>query len=288
MLKKKNVTPLPLRIIPVVFPWIERLAPALALRFFVHLFITPFRYKTPEKELEVIKTSEKFSVNLDGKKIQCYSWGSGPAVLFVHGWAGRGTQLRKFIEPLNRIGFKAVAMDGPAHGGSEGKSTNPEEFSRAISLIVQKIGNVSAIIAHSFGGIGSLSAISTGLPVKTLINIASPTIGDEIIKNYLRALNGSAKTGEAFKKRILEKTGKSFDEITSLELVKKVPADLNLLLVHDEGDKEVSMSHPKALVAQFPRAQLYQTKGLGHNRILKDEEVIKYIVTFIIHHSSKS
>lgn len=287
-MKKKHVTPLPLRVIPVVFPWLERLAPGLALRFFVHLFITPFRYPTPEKEIEVIKTAEKFSVELDGKKIQCYAWGSGPAVLLVHGWAGRGTQLRKFIEPLNRAGFKAVAMDGPAHGASEGKSTNPEEFSKAISRIAQETGGLLAIIAHSFGGIGSLYAISNGLKVNTLINIASPTIGDEIIKNYLRVLNGSPKTGEAFKKRVLAKTGKSFDEMTALELVKKVPANLNLLLVHDEGDKEVSMRHPTALLEQFSKAQLYQTKGLGHNRILKDEEVIRYVVTFILHHSSNS
>jgi len=282
------VTPLPLRVIPVVFPWIERLAPGLALRFFVHLFITPFRYQTPEKEIEVTRTAQKFSVDLDGKKIQCYAWGSGPAVLLVHGWAGRGTQLRKFIEPLNRAGYKAVAMDGPAHGASEGKSTNPEDFSKAISLIAQQTRGLSAIIAHSFGGIASLYAIASGLQVSVLVNIASPTIGDEIIKNYLRVLNGSSKTGEAFKKRILKKTGKSFDEITAVALVKKVPADLNLLLVHDEGDKEVSMRHPKALVEQFPRAQLYQTKGLGHNRILKDEEVIRYVVTFILHHSSNS
>jgi len=282
------VTPLPLRVIPVVFPWIERLAPGLALRFFVHLFITPFRYQTPEKEIEVTRTAQKFSVDLDGKKIQCYAWGSGPAVLLVHGWAGRGTQLRKFIEPLNRAGYKAVAMDGPAHGASEGKSTNPEDFSKAISLIAQQTRGLSAIIAHSFGGIASLYSIASGLQVSVLVNIASPTIGDEIIKNYLRVLNGSSKTGEAFKKRILKKTGKSFDEITAVALVKKVPADLNLLLVHDEGDKEVSMRHPKALVEQFPRAQLYQTKGLGHNRILKDEEVIRYVVTFILHHSSNS
>ena len=285
-MKKKNATPLPLRVIPRLFPWLERFAPWLVNRLFVYMFYTPFRYKRPEKELDAFNSAEKFSMLMDGKKIQCYSWGSGPVVLLVHGWAGRGTQLRKFIEPLNRAGYRAFAMDGPAHGASDGKRTTPDEFGRAIMKIEEKVGGLSAIIAHSFGGVASLNAIAAGLPLKTLINIASPTIGEEIIKTYLQVLNGSEKTGEAFKQRVLKKTGKSFHEFTALALVKRVPADLNLLLVHDEGDKEVSIRHPQALLEQFPRGKLLQTKGLGHNRILKDEDVIRQVVTFIQHHSS--
>jgi pimeloyl-ACP methyl ester carboxylesterase len=284
--KKKHVPPLPLRIIPKLFPVLERLAPGIALRFFIYLFFTPFKYKAPEKEIAAANTAEKFSVNVNGKKIQCYSWGKGPVVLLVHGFAGRGTQLRKFIEPLNRAGFRAVAVDGPGHGASEGKKTGLEEFKQAFFAIAEKTGTVSAIIAHSFGGAASLYAISLGLPVKILVNIASPTIGDEVIKNYLRVLNASQKMGEGFKEYILKRTGKTFDEFTALAFIKKVPENFNLLLVHDEDDREVSIRHPKALLDQFPKAVFYQTSGLGHNRILKDDEVIKHIVTFILQHSS--
>jgi predicted alpha/beta hydrolase family esterase len=280
-LKNKNKVPLVLRIIPVVFPWVERLTPFLANRFFITLFFTPIRYKTPEKELAAKTTAEQFSVKANNKNVQVYSWGAGPVVLMVHGWAGRGTQFRKFIEPLNKAGYRVVAMDGPAHGESEGSRTNLDEFKAAIEAVLKQVGGAQAIVAHSFGGIASLYAISSGLPVNRLVNVASPTIADEIIKTYLRAINGSPKTGEAFKQYVLKKTGNTFEKYSALEFIKHVPDTLSLMLVHDEDDREVIIDHPRALMQLYPKATLLQTKGLGHTRILKDDDVIRQIVTFL-------
>lgn len=286
-MKKKNKTPLLLRIIPAVFPWAEKFTPALANRFFVYLFFTPVKYRTPEKERKAETFSEKFVMNIAGKNIQCYRWGSSTkTVLVIHGWAGRATQFRRFVKPLIKAGYQVVGFDGPAHGQSQGKRTNLDEFENVIQEVVKKIGNVSAIVAHSFGGVTSLYAITKGLPVKTLVNIASPTISEEIINTFLRAINGTAQTGEAFKKYVLKKSGKSFDQFSALEFIKHVPANLNLLLVHDEDDSEVKLDHPRALMKQFPQAQFIQTKGLGHTRILKDNNVIQGIVTFLSRHSS--
>lgn len=286
-MKKKNKTPLPLRIIPKVFPWFEKFAPALANRFFVYLFFTPINFRTPEKELKAETFSEKFTLNVSGKKIQCYRWGNnGKTILVVHGWAGRATQFRRFVKPLLMAGYQVVGFDGPAHGKSEGKNTNLNEFELAIQTIVKHVGNVQGIIAHSFGGAAALYAIAHGLPVKTLVNIASPTIGDEVINTFLRAINGSQKTGSAFKKFILKKYGKTFDQFSSLESIKHVPSDFNLLLVHDEEDKDVILNHSKELMKGYQFAKLLQTKGLGHTRILKDDQVIRDVVTFVARHSS--
>jgi esterase/lipase len=287
-LKKKNKTPLFLRIIPVIFPWLEKLAPSLANRFFVYIFFSPVKYRVPDKERIAESHSEKFEMTIAGKKIQCYKWGNSPnTIVVVHGWAGRATQFRRFVKPCIKAGYQIIGFDGPGHGQSDGKRTNLDEFENVLQKLVEKIGNVSAIVAHSFGGAASLYALTKGLPVTILANIASPTIGDEIINTYLRAIGGSDKTGEAFKKYILEKTGKSFDQFTALEFVKHVSQDLKLVLVHDEDDKDVTIDHPRALIKRFPQAYFLQTKKLGHTRILKDDHVIQSIVTFIAHRSSK-
>jgi hypothetical protein len=86
----------------------------------------------------------------------------------------------------------------------------------------------------------------------------------------------------------LEKTGKPFSEFSALTFIKSAPPDLKLLLVHDEDDKEVALTHPKELLKIFPQGELLQTKGLGHSRILKDQNVIHSVVTFILRHSSNS
>jgi esterase/lipase len=283
MTKAKIKIPLAFRMIRWGFPKLEKISTRLSGWYFERIFFTPFRYKTPEKELEAEATAKLFSVTSAGRKVQCYQWGedSKPYVLVVHGWAGRSTQFRRFIPAFHEVGYRVIGFDGPAHGKSEGKRTSIAEFEEVIKAIAALKGNPEAIIAHSFGGGASLYAISKGLPVMKLINIASPTVADRIIQGYLKAIGGSWKTGENFKKLIQKRHGKSFEEFTALYLIKRVPKDLKLMLVHDEHDKEVDISHVYELLKIFP-ARLLATKGLGHNRILKDDSVIAECVNFVI------
>lgn len=286
--KKTPKIPLALRVIPRVFPWLERLAQPLANRLFRFLFFTPIGYRVPEKESKAETFAKTFMLSVGHLKIQCYQWGNGPkTILVVHGWAGRATQFRRFVKPLLAEGYQVVGFDGPAHGKSSGMSTNLNEFLAVIQAL-QKQFTIEAIVSHSFGGVASLYAISEGLPVKTVITIASPTIADEIVNTYLRAIGGSAKTGNAFKDYILKKYGKPFGEYSSLAFIKRVPDTLNLLLVYDEDDLEVKPEHANALWQLFPKAKLLKTSGLGHTRILRDNAVIREVVTFVRVHSSES
>ena len=259
----------------------EKTIPSLAHRFFITIFFTPLNYPVPYKEKVVAKEAEKFSLVVAGKKIQCYAWGKGPVVLLVHGWAGRATQFRKIIEALVRENYRVIGFDGPAHGRSQGRSTNIQEFEIVLKKIYEKTGVPECIIAHSFGGGAALYAAMNGLQMKKLINIASPTIGDEIIHTYLKIIHGSADTGLFFKTYIRDTTGKSFEEFTGLHFVQQITQDLDLLLIHDKDDTDVPINHALELIKVYPGARIFKTTGLGHTRILKDEGVIKKCVDFI-------
>jgi hypothetical protein len=278
---KKSKTPFLLKVIQWVFPKLEVIAPSIAQRFFVRIFFTPLNYRVPEKEMAVESKADKFSVSVRGKKIQCYSWGSGPVVMVMHGWAGRATQFRKFVEVLTLKGYRVVGCDGPAHGKSEGTSTDIFEFEEVLKKLYETAGVPRAIIAHSFGGTAVLFAATNGLRVEKLINIASPTIGDEIINTYLKTIGGSWKTGNYFKSYIKKKSGKPFDEFTALHFIRNMQQEIQLLLVHDSGDTEVTIQHALEMKKAYPKAELHQTSGLGHTRILRDEGVINKCVTFI-------
>lgn len=288
-MKTKDKTPLALRIIPSIFPWIEKISPHLAARFFTYLFFTPIAYTVPGKEKKAESFAKKFTLLVDDRKIQCYQWGSSTQTIIVlHGWAGRATQFRRFIKPFITAGYQVIGFDGPAHGQSQGRSTDLDQFKNVIEALVAQTGHVAAIVAHSFGGVAALYAMANNLPVKTLVNIASPTIGDDIIRTYRRATGASEKTAAAFKAYVVRKSGKSFDDFSAIEIIRHVPPTLNLLLVHDKNDREVGIHHPYELLKRFPQGQLYPTEGLGHTRILKDNTVIKAIVTFVALHSSDS
>jgi esterase/lipase len=285
MTKKKDRTPSLLKFIRWSYPKVEAVFPLLAHRFFFTLFFSPLKFNAPEKELKAETFGELFTISVEGKKIQCYKWGeSEKTIVLIHGWAGRATQFRRFIKPLLAAGYQVVGFDGPAHGKSEGKRTNIREFEEALKKVCERAGVPEAIIAHSFGGGVALMAAMNGLRVKTLINIASPTIGEEIIRTYLKAINGSEKTMTYFRNEVVKRYGKPFEEYTALHFVKHLDQHINMLLVHDTDDKEVSLEHPLALMEAYPAAELYQTSGLGHTRILKDDKVIRKIVSFIRQH----
>jgi len=247
----------------------------------MYLFFAPLRYPVPEKERLAETFASTFTVTAGGKRIRGYIWGEGPPVWVVHGWAGRATQFRRFIKPLNRAGYRVVGFDGPAHVKSQGRQTTIMEFEEALIKVAEQTGPPVTVIAHSFGGGAALYATMNGLLIKKLIMIATPTIGDEIINTYLKAINGSVSTRDYFKREILARTGKPFDQFTCAWFVKHLPQPVDLLMVHDEEDAEVSISQAEALVDLYPSATLMRTTGLGHTRILRDDGVIQACVTFV-------
>lgn len=281
--KKKNSVPWLLRVVRAAFPLLEKVAPFLADRIFRMVFYVPLRYPTPDREQEVAREGAEFSFRLGTKTIRGVQWGNPehPYILLVHGWAGRATQFRKFIPELIAHGFSVIGPDGPAHGRSDGRATSIPEFNQMFLAIYEKFGEPAGIITHSFGGAATLYAAMNGLPVRKLVNIASPSIGDEILKTFLRAINGSWTSAERFKKFVIRKTGKTFDEFTALYAVRHLPKPIDLLVINDEDDTDVVFRSAEELVKAYPSAQLSRTKGLGHNRILKDEGVIQKAVGFI-------
>src|SRR6478609_2507827 len=280
--KKKDKRPALLKFIQWGFPKLEKVAPMLAYRYFIKIFMTPLRYPIPDKEKEIAELAEKFSFQVNGKKIQGYKWGKVPVVVFVHGWAGRATQFRKFIEVFTENGFQAVAFDGPAHGRSDGSTTSLSEFKAVLEQLFKLLPTEPvAAITHSFGGAATLYSIMSGVPITKLINIASPTIADEIINTFLSTINGTKKTGDYFKEHMKKTTGRPFNESSSMYFIQHLSQPLNLLLIHDEEDKDAIIRHSEELIRVFPSARLIRTKGLGHTRILKDDKVIETCLRFV-------
>src|SRR5882724_9739880 len=204
-----------------LYPKLERWMPSLAERIFRLVFYVPLTYRVPEKEKEAEKTAVLTTLAFESKTIQLYGWGdqSRPYILFVHGWAGRATQFRKFITPINDAGYFMLGFDGPAHGKSRGTNTSILEFEKVLNKIFEERGKPAAVITHSFGGAAVLFAMMNGLPVKTLINIATPSVPDEILKTYLRAINGSWISAERFKPYVKKSSGRAFEEFTALHTI---------------------------------------------------------------------
>lgn len=279
--RKKVKMPFALRFIRWAFPKVERVAPRYAHTWFVKLFFSPLRYSIPEQEKEVLARSERFTVTAGSKQVECYTWGTGPLILLVHGWAGRASQFRSFIHRFTDAGYKVVSFDAPAHGLSKGSQTTIIDFKDVILALKNALGEPRAVIGHSLGGTASLYALTEGLNTQTVVTISTPTIGEEIIGEFSSRINSSPRAGEYLKTFIRVKYNRSFDELMASHFAQRLPREVDLLVIHDEHDKEASLQNAHRMVEAYPKAQFIKTTGLGHVRILRDDTVIETCLAFI-------
>lgn len=276
--------PFILRAIRAIMPVIE-LVPPLARKFATKVFFTPVKFRYPQVEREYLKKAVKEFIDLDGRKIQVYKWGEGKPIIMVHGWSGRATQFWKFIKPFNENGFQVISFDGPAHGFSEGKSTNVVEFAAVIDVLRAKY-RTSVLIGHSLGGVSSLISAKNPDGLEKIIMIGSPSIAEEVLNDFLRRIKAGKATGQGIPDYVHKLTGEKFEHFMSLKVLEHVK-DVEVSLIHDTDDNEVSIDHAYAIINKFPDIELYETKGLGHTRILKNEEVIDHSMSIITSRKNK-
>ena len=256
------------------------IAPALVARFTFKLFVTPQKIKRPGKEeafwsrCALVKTPSG---------AVCRTIGEGPEVWFIHGWAGRGSQFHILASAAAQAGFKAMLWDGPAHGDTAGKNplqTNMIEFSSWLRQDIESRPNPPlAIVGHSFGGSASVYLCTQGLEVKKLVSIAAPAILYKVFTNFWKLIRLPKRAQEHFIELARSTTGKDVHQLTADKL--KDRADLQILIIHDEGDREVAFDHANVFKSIRPDLDLFVPKGLGHYRILQSEIVAEKLTSFL-------
>nr|WP_157756781.1 alpha/beta fold hydrolase [Plantactinospora sp. KBS50] len=134
-----------------------------------------------------------FAVAVDGHRVVGESWGSGPVVYLLHGWAGRSRQLASLVTPLVERGHRVVAFDAPSHGRSAPgrygpRSSSIPEFAASLAAVAQMHGRPHAVVAHSLGATAAAVALCDGLPadrVVLLAPMASPASYAEQLRGAL-------------------------------------------------------------------------------------------------------
>jgi hypothetical protein len=239
----------------------------------------------PERERDLLARARPGTVRVDGRRIAMWTWGTGPRVLLVHGWGGRGAQLGAFVEPLVARGFSVAWFDGPAHGASEGRQATMPELAAALRGVAGVLGPVRGIVAHSGGAPVSGWAIRqwllegyVDLP-EAVVLIAPPADFRGYLERFAEACGLTASARNRLTRRLEGRIGvapETFD-------LPRFAADLPVpaLVVHDRGDADVRWAEGAAVAAAWPGAELMTTQGLGHRRILRDRAVVARVAAFL-------
>jgi len=214
------------------------------------------------------------------KKVMVYSYGNSKRrVLLVHGWSGRGTQIYKIANKLLEKGYMTISFDAPAHGKSPGKTTMMTEFIATIKQLEKEFGDFEIAIGHSLGGMAVLNAVKQGLNVQKIVTIGAGDMITDIIKNFIQKLKLKSDLVDKMKQFFLKYFGEDVDNYSASVAAKEIKTPV--FIIHDTEDNEVTVSCAYNIRQKLVNGELLITNGLGHTRILKDDEVIERIIEFI-------
>jgi pimeloyl-ACP methyl ester carboxylesterase len=239
------------------------------------LFMAPGARRAP---LVTLSPSTRTRLRIGKRNIVVHAFGEGPLCLLVHGWQGGASQLANLAESVSAAGFRVALFDMPAHGEAPGVSTSAVEFVDIIHGVARALGPVHALIGHSLGGTASLVAASRGLPVAGVVAFSPPPSFEFAVRNYARAFGLTPRVREILARRLERRTGALREQ---LDLTRSPPG-VPTLLVHDLMDRVIPYRHSRRLRDGWSGAQLLQTCGLGHNRVLDGEDVAQNIAAFLL------
>lgn len=259
---------------------LARLSPELGAKQAEKLFLTPHPLPLRHAQAKVLQRGSQGSVQVGHDLVRVWRWGSGPGVLLVHGWSGRGGQFADWVDPLVEAGYQVTLFDAPGHGASGGELASVAQFVWAIEEIAKQYGPFESIIGHSMGGAAAMVAVARGLAVEKLITLAAPGNLTGVMERAFQGLMGLDSTlNPLIVKRLESRFGLKLSSLDPAELAPSL--DLPWLVMHDLDDSEISWSEAETLVHQAPQAQLLSTKGLGHYRVLRDAGIRTAVKAFI-------
>jgi len=252
----------------------------------LEIFSTPYR-KVKKKVPPIFEKAEGIGFTMNRKKVFGYRWNhpSPHKFLILHGFESSAFNFDRYVKPMIKKGYEVVAMDAPAHGRSEGKTINLIQYIQMIEESVERFGPFEAIMGHSFGGLAASLFLEKHPPkIKTrLAMIAPATETTTAMQSFFNMLQLNDAVRAEFQKQVEAKTGFKPAHFSVSRVAPKLKAEI--LWAHDEGDDMTPWRDAeKVQQLQLPHIRFLVTKGLGHRRIYRDNQVSKSVIDFFADH----
>lgn len=258
------------------FRLLGRIAPDLAAAAAERLFFTPPRPRRFSDD-KALRHAQRIDVSVEGRRLNAWRWGRGPAVVLLHGWGGEAAQLSAFVAPLVERGLSVVAFDAPGHGRSGRGMSSAPQFASALTAVAK--GGVHGIVAHSLGAAATALAMRDGLRVERVVFLAPAADPPAWIAPFAERLGVEPEVLARVRARSERRIQRRWDELSVPALVAGCRAAL--LVIHDRLDPQVPLRDGQAIAAAWPGARLVETSGCGHNRLLRDAQVVEQATAFV-------
>jgi pimeloyl-ACP methyl ester carboxylesterase len=230
-------------------------------------------------------TTQQGYVPHDGARIFYRSYGSGPAVILLHGGLANGQYWAKQVPALERAGYRAVVIDSRGHGRST-RDARPFTYELMASDVVSVMDALklrrAAVVGWSDGAIiGLVMAIHdperlsrvfafaanmdpSGVKPDTETNPTFARFERRAARDYAR-LSGTPGDFAAFRSAI-EKMWSVEPNYTAADLARiRTP----VAIVDGDHDEAIKREHTEYLARAIPGAKLIILPGVSHFAMLQ-------------------
>lgn len=210
-------------------------------------------------------------------------WGEGPLVVLVHGWSGSGAQLAALAQSLVEQGFSAALFDVTAHGESKGLRVTFNDFMTDMTDWTLALDRpVFAYVGHSAGGLAMMAARELkGIRALRYVCLNAPLFPYVPVNDIRRIVAPSQAVLERFKIYYAGHFGLPWEELERGRAY-RCPESARLFAVYDENDDRVHHADAERLRALWPSVKVMKTRGLGHQKVMWDRQVMEEVARFLL------
>jgi len=152
-----------------------------------------------------------------------------------------------------------------------------------ILSINQLFGDLYGVMAHSLGGLAAVLAAEEMKELQKLVLIAPAAETERAINNFFSMLALNDEIRKEFRDWIPKVSQKPISYFSISRAIQHISA--NTLWLHDTED--ITCPFEDVVPVQemkLSNVQFFITKGLGHNKIYRDDKSANTIVSFFTHY----
>jgi len=256
------------------------LSPKKALLLAHALFTEPREGRLSANQLpEVLQGTQAKTYNHKGLEFQTYTWTGNDTVIFlIHGWESNSSRWENLLPYLKKSGSTIIAIDGPAHGLSDGKEFSITSYAELIHVVAENT-TPDYLIGHSLGGKTCLyyQSVYQNKSIKKIVTLGAPGDFRVIFDNFGNLLSLNLKIATALESHYLTGLQVGSDDLSAHLFASKIKT--KGLIAHDLEDTVVLFKEGKKIANAWKNSVFIETKGLGHS--MHCDDLYSKVSTFL-------
>jgi hypothetical protein len=146
---------------------------------------------------------------------------------------------------------------------------------------VTEHGPAHAVIAHSLGCVAAFYAMRDGLAAGRVVFLAPMAQPEPYTILFAAGLGFGERIRIGMRERVARRVGVPWSDFDMPSKVGELDAPPPLLLVHDPRDRETRYADSVAVHKVWPDATLRTATGVGHWRVLRDQDTVAQVIAFL-------